>query len=405
MGGAFRIIGGTDEGLYYRHGDHLGSTSVLSDEDGLKVADSEVVYAPFGEIREGDLSELTDFGFTGQQLDRSTGGLMYYGARYYLPSLRRFISADTIVPGAANPQSFNRYSYVINNPLVLIDPTGHIYCPSGDTDACYQHAWYKAHKNGGGRGGNQPQPEESLPPLIPEEVQEFVEKATKDLADIFKPQEAVGSNQVDAVLIAQSTVLVGLATVSGQASGLSMSEEGKPAGDASMVVPPQPLELLPPGDARYASITFTVGSSSPPTSEGDLFFNTVSVDLVTVDATGESAIFISTRATGSPAEEENLPIVTPQMGLTFTVGELYGEDFRDPEIGVNAYAGPCTYVGGSGPGGPSLNGEVFSSNDPVTGRIDDKMVGWGYGVGVGTGPEVHMYVSESKPWIGPFNMP
>src|SRR3972149_2497709 len=105
MGGAFRIIGGDDEGLYFRHGDHLGSTSVLSGEDGLKVADSEVVYAPFGEIREGDLSDLTDFGFTGQQLDRSTGGLMYYGARYYLPELRRFISADSIVASAANPQS------------------------------------------------------------------------------------------------------------------------------------------------------------------------------------------------------------------------------------------------------------------------------------------------------------
>ena len=37
MGGAFRIIGGADEGVYFRHGDHLGSTSVLSDEDGLKV--------------------------------------------------------------------------------------------------------------------------------------------------------------------------------------------------------------------------------------------------------------------------------------------------------------------------------------------------------------------------------
>jgi RHS repeat-associated protein len=63
--------------------------------------------------------------FTGQRLDESTGGLMYYGARYYLPSLRRFISADTIVPGAGNPQNLNRYSYVRNNPVNLIDPTGH----------------------------------------------------------------------------------------------------------------------------------------------------------------------------------------------------------------------------------------------------------------------------------------
>lgn len=52
-------------------------------------------------------------------------GLYYYNARYYAPGLGRFLSADTIVPDPANPQSFNRYSYVNNNPINRIDPTGH----------------------------------------------------------------------------------------------------------------------------------------------------------------------------------------------------------------------------------------------------------------------------------------
>ncbi|MBU1751451.1 MAG: RHS repeat-associated core domain-containing protein, partial [Chloroflexi bacterium] len=52
-------------------------------------------------------------------------GLLYYGARYYDPLLGRFVSADTVVPGAGNPQAFNRYSYVLNNPLRYVDPTGH----------------------------------------------------------------------------------------------------------------------------------------------------------------------------------------------------------------------------------------------------------------------------------------
>ena len=43
-------------------------------------------------------------------------------------TLNRFASADTIVPDPANPQSFNRYSYVLNNPVNLIDPSGHSYC-------------------------------------------------------------------------------------------------------------------------------------------------------------------------------------------------------------------------------------------------------------------------------------
>ncbi|MBI5877547.1 MAG: RHS repeat-associated core domain-containing protein [Chloroflexi bacterium] len=71
----------------------------------------------------------TDIGYTGQRLDASTG-LMYYGARYYDSSLARFISADSIVPGAGNPQTLNRYSYVLGNPLKYTDPTGH-YCVGG----------------------------------------------------------------------------------------------------------------------------------------------------------------------------------------------------------------------------------------------------------------------------------
>lgn len=59
----------------------------------------------------------------GQTHDQSTG-LMHYGARYYDPAIGRFISADTIVPNPADPQSLNRYAYVRNNPINRIDPTG-----------------------------------------------------------------------------------------------------------------------------------------------------------------------------------------------------------------------------------------------------------------------------------------
>jgi RHS repeat-associated protein len=61
--------------------------------------------------------------FTGQRLDGT--GLYYYGARYYDASIGRFISADTIVQSPGNPQTLNRYSYCLNNPLAYIDPTGH----------------------------------------------------------------------------------------------------------------------------------------------------------------------------------------------------------------------------------------------------------------------------------------
>jgi hypothetical protein len=45
--------------------------------------------------------------------------------RWNSPYINHFVSADTIVPGYTNPQALNRYSYVLNNPVKLTDPTGH----------------------------------------------------------------------------------------------------------------------------------------------------------------------------------------------------------------------------------------------------------------------------------------
>ena len=56
-------------------------------------------------------------------------GIYDYGARFYSPKLGRFLSADTIVPNAHNPQDLNRFSYVRNNPIRYNDPTGHCADP------------------------------------------------------------------------------------------------------------------------------------------------------------------------------------------------------------------------------------------------------------------------------------
>lgn len=50
---------------------------------------------------------------------------MDYKARFYSPVLGRFIQPDTIIPGATNPQSWNRFGYVMNNPIRFTDPSGH----------------------------------------------------------------------------------------------------------------------------------------------------------------------------------------------------------------------------------------------------------------------------------------
>ena len=123
--------------VYYLHGDHgrpcgrLGSTSLTTcgsrggcggAERGSVVA--RRLYHPYGAERYAEGALPTDFTFTGQR--KMPGlGLMHYGARYYHPLLGRFISADTIVPEPSEPQDFNRYAYVRNNPLRFVDPSGH----------------------------------------------------------------------------------------------------------------------------------------------------------------------------------------------------------------------------------------------------------------------------------------
>jgi len=109
--------------VHFIHGDHLGSAALVTDAAGAVVAETR--YLPYGLERASAGASPTDFSFTGQRQDGF--GLLDYNARFYAPQLGQFISADTIVPGADNPQRLNRYAYSLSNPLKYIDPSGHVY--------------------------------------------------------------------------------------------------------------------------------------------------------------------------------------------------------------------------------------------------------------------------------------
>ena len=70
---------------------------------------------------------MSPFGYTARRKD-SYIKLLDYNARFYSPYLNRWIQPDTIIPDQDDPQSWDRYAYVRNNPVNLVDPSGHRAC-------------------------------------------------------------------------------------------------------------------------------------------------------------------------------------------------------------------------------------------------------------------------------------
>jgi RHS repeat-associated protein len=126
----------------YYHTDHLGSTRLVTDGSGNKVA--EYKFKPFGETESNSGIFGTNYQFTGKPVNAEVG-LSYFGARFYDPEIGRFITADTYTylpnderallgnlglnvvlnKGFDNPQEYNRYTYCCNNPINKVDADGH----------------------------------------------------------------------------------------------------------------------------------------------------------------------------------------------------------------------------------------------------------------------------------------
>lgn len=71
-------------------------------------------------------SDLSNIKFSGKEQGIESG-LYYFGARYYDPTLYRFLSPDPVIPterALYNPQRWNLYGYCLGNPLIFIDING-----------------------------------------------------------------------------------------------------------------------------------------------------------------------------------------------------------------------------------------------------------------------------------------
>ncbi len=129
--------------IQYLHQDHLGSTQAISDATGSTEGLIHLAYDPFGKARQGNWENAatasdaggknpdwaaislkhTSAGFTGHEM-LADFDLIHMGGRVYDPMVGRMLQADPFIQAPDFDQSYNRYSYVWNNPLSMKDPTG-----------------------------------------------------------------------------------------------------------------------------------------------------------------------------------------------------------------------------------------------------------------------------------------
>ena len=121
--------------VYYYHGNHLGSTAFVTDQNQTVV--QGFLYAPFGEITNEHSpmwqnGNIPKYAFNAKELDEETG-MYYYEARYYAPPV--FISRDRLFE---KYPFMSPYGYCMNNPIKYIDPSGDSVKFAGSKEeACY----------------------------------------------------------------------------------------------------------------------------------------------------------------------------------------------------------------------------------------------------------------------------
>jgi RHS repeat-associated protein len=129
----------------YYHADGLGSTTSITNSSGALAG--AYTFDSFGKLTASTGTITNPFRYTGREFDSETG-LYYYRARYYDPTMGRFISEDPIRWRGGD---VDFYVYAFNNPVILGDPfglrcwcgysisTGHFQCygPKAGTPGYY----------------------------------------------------------------------------------------------------------------------------------------------------------------------------------------------------------------------------------------------------------------------------
>ncbi len=128
--GGRRVAWSDNSALRYLLAEHLTSSQAEAGQTGTELGQRR--YYPFGSDRAvaGASDLMVEERSPGQRRPANGNGnsrreMYSYGARWYLPGVGLLTQPDTVMPNPKKPQSLNRYSYVLNNPLRYADPTGH----------------------------------------------------------------------------------------------------------------------------------------------------------------------------------------------------------------------------------------------------------------------------------------
>jgi RHS repeat-associated protein len=112
----------------YFHADAQNNRALT---DQIALVSKRWEFDPFGVVRAETGTAASDFQYAGEQKDSETG-LINLRARYYEPGIGRLLSRDSVQGRTGAPQSFNRFAYVLNNPLRYVDPSGFLAEGGGD---------------------------------------------------------------------------------------------------------------------------------------------------------------------------------------------------------------------------------------------------------------------------------
>lgn len=143
---------GSGTWTFYNIGrDYLGNITHIATSDGTLVEENS--YDPWGRLRNPETKEIYSLGtepelmlgrgYTGHE-HLTWFGLINMNARLYDPVLGRFLSPDPFVQMPDFTQSFNRYSYCLNNPLIFVDQSGELFIIDSFLVGLFGGGWKRA---------------------------------------------------------------------------------------------------------------------------------------------------------------------------------------------------------------------------------------------------------------------